>query len=66
LYEITPKEIYKFIQDKSTLDMSDAVVLTDKQPQLEKMYIEAATEWRTKQNAFWLNRMLDAEIKLVK
>ena len=66
LYEITPQEIHKFILDKNTLDMSDAVILTDKKPELEKMYIEAATEWRRKQNAFWLNRMLDAEIKLVK
>jgi predicted membrane-bound spermidine synthase len=66
LYEITPQEIHKFILDKNTLDMSDAVVLTDKQPQLEKMYIEAATEWRRNQNAFWLSRLLDAELKLVK
>jgi predicted membrane-bound spermidine synthase len=66
LYEITPQEIHKFILDKNTLDMSDAVVLTDKRPQLEKMYIQAATEWRKNQNSFWLNRMLEAEIKLVK
>jgi hypothetical protein len=42
------------------------VILTDKRPELEKMYIGAAAELRKNQNAFWLNRMLDAEIKLVK
>jgi predicted membrane-bound spermidine synthase len=66
LYEITPQEIHKFIYDKTTLDMSDAVVLTDKKPELEKMYIEAALEWRQKQTDFWTKRVLEAELKIMK
>lgn len=49
----------KFLQTK-LIDFSDGVVLTDNQPLLEKLYIEAALEWRdvcTKYNTKRLLRL---------
>ena len=66
LYEITPDDIDRFILDKDTLDMSDAVVLTDKKPELEKMYIDAALEWRRNQIGFVFKRLNEADVDMVK
>lgn len=66
LYTITPSNISKFIVDRSTIDMNNAEVLTDKKPKLEKMYINAALEWRRHQIDFALKQVLDTEHDLVK
>lgn len=43
-------DITKYFIDPSTLDLDDAVVLTDDVPVLEKMYIDCALEWRSATN----------------
>lgn len=65
-YTITPENISTFIVDKSKLDMDDAVVLTDRKPNLEKMYINAALEWRRQQINIALKRFMYDGQELVK
>lgn len=63
---ITKENIQKFIYPKSSLDMSDAQILKDDKPQLEKMYRDAATAWRRTQIDLWLKNILQTEISLMK
>lgn len=52
--------------DKSALDMTDAEVLTDSKPILEKMYSEASMIWRRTQIEMWLKNILQTDIDLMK
>jgi len=41
------KNINRYLLDPSNFDLSNAVVFTDSQPQLSKVYIEVAINWRS-------------------
>lgn len=66
LYTIVGEDVNRFRIDKSTMDFSDAVVLTDKKPELEKMYVNAALEWRRNQISFVFKQLEEAKVKMVK
>jgi hypothetical protein len=48
--------------DPSKLDLSDAVVLSDERPALEKYYIEAAVAWRASVTGSVTAQLLAEEI----
>jgi hypothetical protein len=52
----------KMFLDRSKLDLSDAVVLSDQRPALEKYYIEAAVAWREAATKAVTSRLLDENI----
>ena len=52
------QNIKDFTYDTNTLDLSDAVVLTDDNPLLEYLYTEAALAWRSSYNAFYTKRFI--------
>jgi len=55
-------DMTRMLLDPSRLDLSDAVVLSDGRPALEKYYIEAAIAWRESATASVTTRLLDEEI----
>ena len=60
------EDITKYFIYKSTLNMEDAIVLTDDCPALEKIYLPAALDWRRSSIEFNLKRLMIENIDLVK
>lgn len=58
--------ITKNFVNKNLIDFSDAEVLTDKIPRLDKIYLEAAVEWRKASIKYNLKKMIDHEFELIK
>jgi predicted membrane-bound spermidine synthase len=56
------RDMSQMMLDRTKLDLSDAVVLTDQRPALEKYYIEAALAWREWVTASVTARMLEHDI----
>jgi predicted membrane-bound spermidine synthase len=56
------RDMTKMFLDRSKLDLSDAVVLSDQRPALEKYYIEAAVAWREAATKTVTSRLLDENI----
>lgn len=52
--------------DKSAIAMTDALVLTDNQPVLEKIYIPASLDWRRASIDYNLKRLIDTRTSLLK
>ncbi|MBK9590267.1 MAG: fused MFS/spermidine synthase [Crocinitomicaceae bacterium] len=52
--------------NKATIDMTDALVLTDNQPILEKIYIPAALDWRKSSIDYNLKPIIQNGVELVK
>lgn len=55
-------DITRYFVDPSTLDMTDAVTLTDDQPILEKMYIDCALDWRRGTNNYYTKFFIEEGI----
>ena len=60
------EDITKYFVYKSTLDMNDAIVLTDDCPALEKIYLPAALDWRRSSINYNLKRLMEQNVQLVK
>jgi len=56
------RDMRRMMLDPSKLDLSDAVVLSDERPALEKYYTEAAIAWRESATESVTSRLLDEEI----
>jgi predicted membrane-bound spermidine synthase len=52
--------------DKSSIDMSDALILSDNRPILEKIYIPAALDWRKSSIHYNLKPLIQNGVELVK
>ncbi len=59
-------DIEPYFIDPATLNMSDAVLLTDNKPELEKMYLEAAVEWRKTVNKYYTKNFLKDNLSAFK
>jgi len=60
------EDITKYFVYKSTLNMNDAIVLTDDCPALEKIYLPAALDWRRSSINYNLKRLMEQNVQLVK
>lgn len=59
-------DITKYFIYKSTLNMSDAVVLTDDCPRLEKIYLPAALDWRKSTIDYNLRPLIQADVDMIR
>jgi predicted membrane-bound spermidine synthase len=59
-------DITKHFLYKSTLNMEDAMVLTDDCPALEKIYLPAALEWRKNTIDYNLQILLEEKIRVIR
>lgn len=59
-------DLTKHFVYKSTLNMTDAIVLTDNCPALEKIYLPAALDWRRSSIEYNVKRLIDLKITNVK
>jgi len=55
----TINDLNNHLIDKSKIDFSDAIILTDDKPALEKMLMNPALEWRKSLNKIFRNRLLE-------
>lgn len=60
------KDISKRFVRKELIDFSDAEVLTDEVPKLEKIYLPAAVEWRKTSIKYNLKKMMKNDFELIK
>ena len=59
-------DITKYFLYKSTINMGNAIVLSDDCPSLEKIYLPAAVEWRKNTINYNLQLLLEQEIRVIK
>ena len=53
------ENIYDFFLSPSTIDTTDAFVLTDHQPRLSKLYAPAARSWKKSYNEYYRNYFIE-------
>jgi len=55
----TINDLNNHLIDKSKIDFTDAIILTDDKPALEKMLMNPALEWRKSLNKIFRNRLIE-------
>lgn len=58
-------DLTEYFIDQSTIDMTDAIVLTDNRPVLEKIYLPASVAWRRGSIENNLKRLMEQNIHLI-
>lgn len=58
-------DLTKYFISNSTIDLEDALVLTDDRPILEKIYIPAALDWRRSSIDYNLKKLIQEDIQLM-
>ena len=58
-------DITQYFVDPNTLDLEDAIIVTDEIPALEKIYIPAALDWRKSVNLVYTENFIKQDFHLI-